>query len=810
MLRNYLKIAIRSLWRNKLHTAINVLGLSIGLSACLTIFLIANYEFGFDHFRSDAERIYRICTYYDGVFTSKNSGTPTGLADLAAEEKQLFSKAADFFVLSGDVQVEQKVDWKNEQDFAIVSPAYFELFPDYEWLDGNPGHALNKPNSIVLTAKQAQRYFNVDNALQAVGKQLIFKKTIPLTVSGIIKDLPPKTDFHFEAFISYATIEHTELADDFELHDWTSTSSSHQLFVALAEGVSLAHAEATFNSMARAAYDEHNTWGKDNLEVQFPFQALKDLHFSSIGIFNYSRAAAHRPTLYALLGIAGLLLFLAIINFVNLETAQSMRRAKEIGVRKTIGGSRPELMSQFLFEAFLLTGLSIVIAVVFTHWALLYFDAFIPEGVSFSLATPAHVLFLFGLLFTVAILAGAYPAFYLSGFEPGRVLKNKTSPKVKGLGYVNLRRALIVFQFFIAQALIFGNLAISSQLGFMLDKELGFNEDAVVFCYLPWGSSMEKRQLLAERMQAYQEVQSWSLHQQTPSSQSVSTTITTFKKEQGEELEYSPYRKFGDTAFIHLYEMELLAGRNLLPSDTLNELLINRAYLEWLGFEHPHEVLGQVLFYGDTPLPVVGVVENFHMSSLHNKIEPAIIGSDEDDYHTLSLKLSAGSELSAFIKAWETEWRQIFPEEEFEHHFLDEAIANFYEMERRASVLISFATGVAILISCLGLLGLISFTTMQRTKEIGIRKVLGASVQQLVALLTKDFVVLILLAALFALPVAWYLTRKWLADFAYHIDLNWWMFVMAVGIALLISMVTVSFQAIKAALSNPVNSLKYE
>jgi putative ABC transport system permease protein len=814
MLQNYFKVALRNLWRNKLYTAINTLGLAIGISSCLAIYLICSYEFSFDTFRTDYDKIYRIYSTFSGIFDADNPGTPTGMALLVAEEETLLESHTSFFTTSGKIKVAENKVFKDQERIAIADANFFEVFKDFEWLAGSPLTSLSEPNQVVLTEKRAKQYFDTEQVTHVIGENIYYNDSLLLTVSGILANTNQRTDIDFEVFISYSTINNSWLNQLFALNNWTNTNSNHQVFVKLASGIDKEQAASIIGQKAKEQYDIHLD-GKFDINASFLFQAFSNLHFNTdLNIFSNSRAPAHLPTLYALLGIAALLLFLAIINFVNLETAQSLRRMKEVGVRKVVGSSRWQLIKQFLTETLVLTTIAVGIAIPLTQLALVYFKDYIPEGVVLDLGYLPNIIFLGSITLGVTLLAGCYPALILSGFKPAMAFKPQARLATKGLGQVNFRKALIVFQFIIAQALIFGNIAIGKQLHYMLNKDLGFSKDAVVYLYFPWQSDFEKREILANEVKQYPEVKALSLHQQTPSSFNTSTSVIGYQPDNGEKIKYSAHRKFGDTSYIHVYDIDLVAGRNLRAVDSLEEVLINEQYVEYLGFEQPQDAIGEVLTYGDTRLPIVGVVKNFHLASLHSKIKPAIIGSDPVDYNMLSIKLQTAQQSAAdfdqTIAKLENDWNEIFPDIAFEYHFMDEAVAKFYDNERRASVLSNFAMTIAILISCLGLLGLISYTATQRTKEIGIRKVLGASIGQLVSLLTKDFILLALIASFIALPLGWYLSKQWLQDFAYQIGIEWWMFAVVVLGTVLIALITVSFKAINVALANPANSLKHE
>lgn len=814
MFRKNLLLALRHLKRNKLYAFINITGLAIGIAACLVITLIVNFEMSFDNFREGRDQVYRVYTRFSGVFDGVNRGVATAVAPWVEENVTGVSHVAPFFTTSSTVSPlndqEVRMDEARQRDLAIVTPEYFSVFTDYKWLSGDPETSLTQSGQVVITDAKAVQYFGEPNPLNAVGRELIYGDSTRMTVSGIIEAPPKNTDLYFQDFISFATVESGNWSNNYQLDDLNSTNSSSQLMLRLLPGKQANDINAQLTSLEEQYANENKEHG---FVANYQLQPFTDMHFNSeLGIFDNSRSPAHRTTLYILIGVAVMLLIVAAINFVNLETAQSIRRAREVGVRKVLGGSRETLIGQFLGQTFLLTSVAMLAALLLTKASLWYFADFIPEDLTFQISDPFSLLFIVGVTGLVTVLAGMYPAFVLSSFRPAMALKDRIGALGKGGGSHNLRRGLVVFQFIIAQVLIFGTLVVGHQIRYMVNKDMGFDKDAIVYFYTPWRDTLHK-DALAEELQRWPEILTFSRHEAPPAEQGYSSSVMKYKQE-GEEKSLNVFRKFGDTSYIHLYGIDLLAGRNLLPSDTVKELLINATFARDMGYQQPSDALGQLVNYNDKSVPVVGVVADFHTRSLHEPLEPVAIGNARPDFSTFGLKLATagnGSDkIDGLLGKLESKWKEFYPDESFNYHFLDESVAGFYEAEKRTSKLVKTATLVAILISCLGLFGLISFAANQRTKEIGIRKVLGATVSNIVGLLSREFLILVLVAFAIAIPFAWWATNRWLQDFSFHVNLSWWLFALCGGLALLIAFLTMSIQAIRAARNNPVESLRSE
>jgi putative ABC transport system permease protein len=810
MLRNYVIIAWRNLWRNKFHTTINIFGLAVGVSACLVIYLIVSFELSFNTQHNDYDRIYRIHSHFTGGFSGFNRGVPTPVAPTMREQ---FTGIQSIVFIQG---FRPKVKLPGSQQafelptaMALTEPSYFDVFDSYEWIAGSP-EVLSRPFEAVLTETSARRYFGSSDPESVIGKQIIYRDSLPVTVSGIVKDLPFNSDINFSDFLGTVTIEQSWLKQSFRLDDWTSTNSSSQAFFKLAPGTDMEHIKAQI-PILKKLYEEHSEWDAEN---NFSLQPLSDIHFNAdTGIFDHtSRSPAHLPTLTSLIVVAILLLVIGAINFVNLETAQSLRRSKEVGVRKVLGSSRSTLIAQFLSESLLVTILAIVVALPFTEFALGYFAEFVPDGVEFRLLEMTPVLL--GMILIIGVLAGLYPAFVLSSFIPVQALKSQTTSLNRYSNAAFLRKALIVFQFTFAQVLILGTLVVNYQVSFLLNKDLGFKKEAIIYIESPWWENMEKVGVLKNELAQIAEIEDISMSQSPPAYGGWSSSSISFKKED-EEIKLNAFRKFGDSRYIDFYGIQLLAGRNLHDSDTIKEFIINETLCKMLGFQNPEDALGHLIGYGETAMfPIVGVVKDFHIQSLHRSIEPVMLANEERNFSCFNLKLANSAQgtkgFQAGVEKIQAAWKKVYPESTMRYDFLDEALKNFYKTEQRTAKMTNTATGLAILISCLGLFGLVSYTTAQRTKEIGIRKVLGASVENLIFLLSKSFIVLVLIAFILAAPIAWYSAKYWLQGFVYRIELSYLLFGVTALLAIVIAFLTVSVKTFRAAQANPVDSLRNE
>ncbi|MCE2995065.1 MAG: ABC transporter permease [Cyclobacteriaceae bacterium] len=807
MIKNYFTIAWRNLVHNKLHTIINVIGLTVGISACLTIFLLVHYEFGYNQV-SDADRIFRIYSNFSGAFDGTNRGVTTGVQAMVKDQFTGTDVVAPLHTYSAKVKLaDRNKELGNQETIAIVDETYFALLKDYTWVEGSPATSLSKPFQVVLTSSKAKKYFETTEPSKIIGQTIHYNDSLVLTVSGIVNDLSIKSDFDFTDFISISTIDQSFLKDNIEPNNWGNTNSSAQLFIKIKDLASLGAIEQQLKKL-----DE--TYVANNKDagwfLTYKLQPLDDLHFNgTLGIFDRSRIPASKSTLTTLIVVALLLLLIASINFINLETAQAVKRAKEVGVRKVLGGSRSQLVGQFLGQSILLTIFAVLLSLPLCEFSLIFFHKFIPAGVALDLAQWQILLFLGLVILVVGILSGLYPAFYLSSFLPALALKNQAYVNSANSRTAYLRKTLIIFQFGFAQVLIIGTFVVLSQINFMLTKDLGFTRDAIVNIGTPWRESASKRSVFRNELAKIKEVEAISFCSGAPAQNGFSSSELTYKGS-GEEIKTMAFRKFGDENYLSLYGIQLVAGRNLVLSDSMREVLINETYAKELGLT-PEESIGKELIQNNNAYPIVGVVKDFHIMSLVAEYKPVYMACETDHFYSFSMKLQkTDGTYQAGISQLEQAWKNVYPDEPFNYTFVDETIKKFYSNEQNMSQLISTAMGIAIIICCLGLFGLASFTSIQRTKEIGIRKVMGATVNNIVLLLSTDFLKLVLISFAIAAPVAYYFSQNFLDKYAFHIEMSWWLFAAAGFSSVLIAVFTVGYQAIKAAIAKPVDSLKNE
>ena len=811
MIRNYLKTSFRNLTKNRASALINLFGLSLGVTACLVIYLITNYELSYDTFHADRGRIYRLIgteKFGPNAETHPAGFVPNPVPLAIREEVAGLETVAAFHNINSEVLIpngtekpkkfEQGKHGVDNEEIVVVEPQYFAIFK-YQWLAGNPKTALTEPLQLVLSERKARKYFGDLPLEQILGKEVIYWDSVRVSVAGIVKDWDKPTDFTFTDFISFATIRSSRMSQSINLDDWNDIWSSSQAFVKLPEGTKPEQLTASFQQFS-----------KRHFQKEFKFipglQPLADLHFNADYVDNYSRKA-HLPTLYGMMGVAVFILLIAAINFVNLSTAQSVQRAKEIGVRKVLGSSRKSLIFQFLSETTLLTLAAVSIALVLVGPILSASQSLTPKGLTFELFSLETLLFLLFVTVTTSLLAGFYPSLVLSSYRPALTLKGQTALKGGQKGY--FRKGLIVFQFTVSLVFIIATLIVDRQLSYIRNKELGFSTDAIISID---AGRAGKSDVLAQRIRPLSGVERVSMQWFPP--MGMSYMMTKMKYTGKREIEMDVSAKVGDENFIPLYGIRLLAGRNYLKSDSLRELVINATFAKRLGFKKPAEALNQFLDFNGKKIPIVGVVADFHEQSFHDKIDATFIGYLPRNARNLGVKLTSNgktmSDVKATLASIEEQWNAIHPDKKFEYEFLDDRIARLYEKEQKTSRLVNTATAIAILISCMGLFGLATFTAEQRTKEISIRKVLGASVAGIVALLSKDFLKLVFIALILAAPVAWWAMNEWLKGFAYKVDIEWWVFALAGLLAVFIALLTISFQSIRAALMNPVKSLRSE
>jgi putative ABC transport system permease protein len=812
MFKNYLKTAVRNLAKNKIFSLINVAGLSIGISSALVIYLIVSYDLSFDKFEKNRDRIYRIVS--DFTFSGEayhNSGVTYPMAktiqkDLTGIENVVHFYTGDEVKISvaeagkNDPQV-----FKKQSNLVFADDNYFKLLP-YEWLAGSSKTALSEAYQTVLSESNAKIYFPKLKPAEIIGKEVTFNDSIPTKITGVVRDLAKNSDFRFKIFTSRATLERRLISTE-EQNEWGSTNSSSQLLVKLSPGTSPVLVTKQINGL----YAKHKKPDpEDHSTTAFVLQPFHDIHFNTT-YHSFGERTANTSVLYSLLAVATFLLLLGCINFINLTTAQASQRAKEIGVRKTMGSTKRQLIFQFLTETFLLTVCATIMSILISPLLLKVFSAFIPKELHFSMQ-PGIAIFLCLLVITVSLLSGFYPALVLSSFKPVTVLKRQTASPGSKTGKLWLRKTLTVSQFVIAQVFIIGTILVSKQISYTLSKDLGFKKDAIVYLNTNYYDTVQShRFVLMEKLKAIPEIAMTSLSNNPPSGNSIWTSSMKYKDGK-KELETEVQVKLADTNYLKLFNIRLLAGNNLSNNDTIREVVINEAYLRSLGFRDPHEAIGKLIEWDHKNLPITGVVADFHQRSLHEAITPLLLTTLPNQMRAINILLqpqnAEGTLWKTAISKIEKAWKQVYPEDDFECVFLDDTIKEYYTAEKNISKLLMWATGLAIFISCLGLLGLVTYITHQRTKEIGVRKVIGASVSQIISLLSKDFLKLVVIAFVIAIPIAWWGSYKWLQNFSYKTNI--WIFFLGGLIMFSMALLILCIRTFRAAAANPVKSLRTE
>jgi putative ABC transport system permease protein len=810
MLRNYFVIAMRNLVKSPGLSGIKIIGLAVGVCGCIIVFLLARLELSFDRHHTKGENVYRVYSQFSGVYTGLNRAVPLPFPGAFRERATGVEAVSHVITSNFDVTINENGDEKKfakPNNVAFIDSNYFKVFRDYKWIAGDP-HVLSDPYSVVLTESKAKKYFATDDAASTVGKRVAYRDSLEVTVAGIIADTKENTDFNFTDFISLPTTQSGWMKDEYSFEEWGSISSAWMCMIRLADGTPTANIEELLKKMAKERDDREASDGQPlTTFTSFVLQPLADIHFNTkVGTWDDGRSSASLGTIEALLAIAVLLLLVAVINFVNLETAQALRRAKEVGLRKVMGGTRASLTTYLVAESFVITLIAVVLALPLTKLSMMFFDEFLPKDLSINLADPLLWSFVLGLTVFVSMLSGIYPALVLSSYQP--VVALKVNHNIGRTGSAFMRKILTVFQFTFSQALIAGAMIIGLQIAWMLNKDLGFDHNAVLTIQPAWWEKASKRPLLRNELEQLSAVEMISQNSRPPIARGFSSTTLTYNNGK-EDIPLTVNMTEGDTSYLKIFGLQLLAGRNILPVDTLMDILINETYCKQVNVA-PIDMVGKDIKTGSGKLfHVVGVLKDFHHTSLHKAIEPWYY-KYKSNGSVISARVAKDADLTGTIETIKEVSKKIYGDSEVTVTFMDETVQKFYENEKRISKLANTATALAIFISCLGLLGLASFTAIQRTKEIGIRKVLGASVNNIVTLLSRDFIVLVLISLVVAVPLAWYGGTQWLDTFPYRMELGWWIFLVTGVISVLISLVTVGFQAVKAAIVNPVNSLRYE
>jgi len=803
MIRNYLNIALRNLKRHRVYASINILGLAVGVAACLILFTVVKYELSYDTFQPNYSRIYHIGTQ-DKTETDMfyTPGIPfPALEAVRTDMPQLLTGAlyasfgSQVTVLSDRGEITDK-KFIEATGFFFADPQFCQVF-NYTWIKGSPG-VLQEPNTTVLTQATAEKYFG--SWQDAVGKLLKLDNEVTVKVGGIIEDVPANTDFPLKIVTSLETMKKAgELYSNST--QWGRTTSNFQLFTLLPPNVTA----ASINKQLLTFGKKHYNYGHGVTRTNF-LRPLSEIHFDN----RFGTLGDHvtsKTTLWTLSLIGIFIIIMACINFINLSTAQAVGRSKEIGVRKVLGSNRIQLFWQIIGETAIIVLVSCLLAIGIALLCMPYIShvASIPEKL--KLLNGSTCLFIAAVMVVVTLFAGLYPAFILSGFNAALALKNKiTSATVGG---ISVRRGLVVTQFAISQVLIIGTIVAISQMNFVQNADLGFNKEAILTLSSNTDSTiLSREEALKSKLLQVQGVQSVTFSTDVPSSDN--NWGTNFAFDHRDDEEFTLYTKFADEDYLKTYGLQLVAGRSYEKSDTVREVVINETLVAKLGVKDAKDIIGKEIRMGRSPWKtIVGVVKDFKTNSLREQVKPLLIAGSKRFYRVTGIKLRTNN-IAGIQTAIQNVWNEFNPEYAYTSTFLDDDINNFYRQEQQLSLLYKIFAGIAIFISCLGLYGLVSFMAAQRTKEVGIRKVLGASVGNIIYLFSKEFTVLIIVAFLIATPVAYYMMSNWLQNFAFRIDMNAQVFILAIVASVIVAWITVGYKSVKAALANPVRSLRSE
>ncbi len=793
MIKNYFKTAWRKLWRQKVFSFINIMGLAVGMTACFLIYLYVHFETSYDVFNTKADRIYRVVTDIKtpSDLLQWNSTSPP----VAINMQKDFPEVESAVRLSNESFLVRKGNEKfQEKNTILADSAIFKIF-DLPLVYGDKNTALKEPMSIILSQTAAKKYFGNTNP---VGQNVLLTgAAINATITGVMKDIPENSQFKADMLVSMSSQKqiYGESLDS----QWTDFRLTSYLL--LKPGTNPKSLAAKFP----AFIDLHT--GKKLKDAQmsltFFLEPLRDVYLYST---RDESKTGNINNVYIFSIIAIFILLIACINFINLSTARSAERAKEVGIRKVVGAARFQLAKQFIGESIVISFIAFIIAVLLCSFLLPLFNQLAGKQVSTAFFYhPLYILSLCLIAIVIGVVAGFYPALVLSSFKPVSVLKGRFTTGTKG---ILLRKGLVVFQFTISIILIIGTVIVYTQLKYMRSQDLGFSKDQTIVI----DTNLDKnKDAFKESLSAVHNVLATSFSSVVPGG-GINTAYSKVQNKTGDMQTTNLDIYFVDFNYINQYKIKVIAGRNFskeFGTDTTQAMVINESAAKLLGYSAPQQAIGRNFDQWGRKGKIIGVVKDFHYQALQEPIKPLTMRIEPGGYQLLSIKVAADN-LPSTIKAIESKWNQIIPNRPFDYTFLDESFDKQYRAEDRfGNLFFNFAI-LAIFISCLGLLGLASYSTIQRTREIGVRKVLGASVSNIINLLSKDFLKLVLIAFVIASPVAWLFMNKWLQDFAYRTNLSWWMFVFAGMAAIVIAFGTISFQAIKAAIANPVKSLRTE
>lgn len=793
MLRNYFRVALRNLWKHKVFSFINVMGLTVGLTSCFLIFLYVKFELSYDSMHSKANRIYRVVCDLKTPSDVINSNIPSWAVpahlkqDFPQIEQSVRFSPESFLIRRGDVKFE-------EEKAAYADSSFFDVF-DFRLKEGNAKTALSEPLSIVLSEAAAKKYFGKEDPL---GKTLLFTGDgLPAKVTGVMEDIPENSQMQADLLVSMSTLTRrfNPGLDD----QWGNYGA--QSFILVKEGTDAQQLEKQF-----PAFLEKRNGTEMKQSQMYPTLKLEPLRDVYLYSTRDGAKASNIKNVYIFSIIAVFILLIACINFVNLTTARSAERAREVGIRKVVGALRSQLARQFAGESVIICIMAFLLSVLLVALITPLFNNLAGKTITHGIFShPGYLLLLLMSSVVIGLIAGLYPSLVLSSFDPIVVLKGKFSSGAKG---IFLRKGLVIVQFTISIALITGTIIVYKQMNYMRSQELGFSKNHMLVIdthrdagLLPFKQSLSE----------IPGVKSVSVSSSVPGGNNPGA-YSEIENKKGDLQIANLELYFVDFDYIPNMNMQIVAGRAFsreFGTDTTQAMVINEKAAKLFGYSSPQQAIGRKFRQWGREGKIIGVVKDFHFRSLQEEIKPLTMRIEPDGCSLVQANID-GNNVQATMGMIERKWKTIIPNRPFNYYFLDEYFDRQYRSEVRFGNLFLYFAILAIFVSCLGLLGLASYSTFQRTREIGIRKVLGASVGGIVHLLSKEFLLLLLISFVIASPIAWLVMHNWLEDFSYRISISWWMFAIAGVMALLIAMITVSFEAVKAAVANPVKSLRSE
>lgn len=811
-LGHHLKVTWRNLLKYRMTTAINIIGLAIGISAFVAIANVIQNERSFNLHVPDKDQIYRIYTSFSGSFEATNRGVPTALVPFLRETEPEASNITSFYTrtLNADPVSDRNGETFEKIRGAYVDTSFFQFFSQYDWLAGNPKTALREPFQVVLTSEQAFKYFG-QLPVEVLGKRITYEDSLEVRVVGVVKQKPGNTDFLFTDFISQMTIESSWMHSQFPSRsNWQGTNSLSQAWVKLS-----GQPEDLKNPSFLKGASVESVGYDDTYYREYRLQPLSQLHYDvDLGIFDgRGRAPANRQSLLILIIISFAVLLLAIFNFINLESAQVISKSKEAGIRKVIGGSRSLLLQRFLTESMVVTTLAVLLSLPLSHLGLLYFESFLPNPIPLGIENPYFWAVIVGILLVVGLVSGWYPAMMLASVKTSNALKS-TAKRINGNPFIAIFRKLFIsFQFGFSQLLIICTLVAFLQLDFIKEKDLGFVEDNIMLIDTPWLLDPQQRDVFINYLKQVANIGPVELQSSPPAAvRGYSTTDLKYVTDSG-EMEIEVARKRGTLGYLNFYGIPLIAGQLRDAEDRKDQIVVNRTFVRKVGLKEPEDVLGMRLKHEWRDrvknFTVVGVMEDFHSRSLRTEIMPTMFIPLLGKESCISIKV-APEEVTQRVADITKIWDEVYPDEPAEFSFLNEEIMQKYEAEQQISKLSAFTTMIAILISALGLFGLVSLSIAQRTKEVGIRKVLGATGYQIGYLITSEYLILTIGALLIAVPGAYYAIEYWMESFAYKIDISWWIYLLGGALSLFSAAMAVGGKVYFTTKNNPVEALRYE